>query len=207
MLTVQLGGHGHGHSHEHTSGSGLTGNTGNTGASSAVGTAVGTGASEAVGGEHHGHHGHHHGHQHTADVPGPGSTKPSGEGYGGIGASDVGSHVDRVGPQGQGQAAYERTGAQGPATTGAAGTDRFDTGSTGAAHGRYVHARPTPRRMEEPGHQRRTEADRFSAENQDTSQRAPGKSSGGIGGIVSLPPSPTAAEHALAPSTAAAACR
>lgn len=136
--------HGQGHGQDYSSSGGAP-----------VGTATGTGASQAVGGEHHGHH--HHGH-HTDSVPGPGSTKPTGEGYGGIGAADTGSHVDRVGPQGQGQAAYERTSGDGPATRGAAGTDRFDTGPAGASHG--------------------------SAEGQDTSQRAPGKSSGGVGGVL-----------------------
>ena len=69
---------------------------------------------------------------------------------------------------GQNQHLYERTGDQGPVTTGAAGTDRFDstgtTGTTGASSGDVGYA---------------------GVGQQEATQRAEGKSSGGVAGIVS----------------------
>ena len=76
------------------------------------------------------------------------------------------SGTDRVGTLGQKSHLYESTGASGPISEGAAGTDRFDAmeptapgvgGGLGSA----------------------------GQEEQDTTKRAEGKSSGGIAGVVS----------------------
>lgn len=89
---------------------------------------------------------------------------------------------DRVGALGQNSAAYERTGAEGPATHGAAGTDRFDTdrsregnAASGAGFG--------------PGGERHTEyggntATGYGGDN-DVDKRQKAEGTGGIGGLVS----------------------
>ena len=65
---------------------------------------------------------------------------------------------------------YERTGDQGPATTGAAGTDRFDSDKRGTGIGAH---RDAPGGYGSP------------QDVNETRQRAEGKSSGGVAGVVS----------------------
>lgn len=68
-------------------------------------------------------------------------------GHGSSGISSSGNHTDRVGNRNENAHLYERTGADGPATTGAAGTDRFDTdksrlGSSGVGVGAGAGTQP-----------------------------------------------------------------
>lgn len=88
---------------------------------------------------------------------------------------------DRVGALGQNSTAYERTGADGPKTTGAAGTDRFDTdrshtGNAGSGAGFG------------PGGERHTEyggntASGYGGEN-DVDKRQKAEGTGGVGGLL-----------------------
>lgn len=93
----------------------------------------------------------------------------AGEGYGSSGNSHSGGvrdNIDKTGNLDQHAHKYESTGAGGPTSSGAANTDKFDTGSSGAS------APPTVE--------------------QDDSHR---KGTGGIGGIVSLSPSSSSSEE------------
>jgi len=93
-----------------------------------------------TGGEHHGHshHQHHHErqeHSHHHQGQGVGGA-PIGDSYGANPTTQSG-YSDRIGGLDQNIGNYERTGAGGPATSGAAGTDRFDdrSGVTGDSYG------------------------------------------------------------------------
>lgn len=185
-LTGQGHEHGH-HHHQHGEhhGSGLTG----AGAGAGVGAGVGSGPEAG----HHGHGhdgkysgvGEHNGGQYggIANVGNTGSN--TGSGHGNTGSSGIGSGLDdrhaparreggtgtedyendRIGALGQGQAGYERTGAGGPATSGAPGTDRFDSDAS------HSNSRPGV------GNTREGAAG-------DVTERAHDKGTGGIGGIL-----------------------
>lgn len=134
-----------------------------------------TGAAQAIGQEHshHSHHSHHHerqehSHHHGASGITPGSTSAIGDSYGSNPTGNTGRDHDRVGDLAQNSAQYDRTGVDGPTTGGAAGTDRFDTdkgvdrtGATGNSFGA---------RDDYPVH--------------DTTERAEGKSKGGLSGVL-----------------------
>lgn len=124
-------------------------------------------------GEPRAHHHHHHHHHHRegeggATGAGIGASEQSqiGDSYGanssGMGA---GGPTDRVGNLNQQGALYERTGDQGPATTGAAGTDRFDSDRSGVTGNSYGAQDAYPDLNE-------------------TTTRAEGKSSGGLMGVL-----------------------
>ncbi|WVQ67905.1 uncharacterized protein L199_006110 [Kwoniella botswanensis] len=92
-----------------TSGSGL----GSGGTAGGAGISAGTHALGQGQGQ-----GHHHG---------TGSDLTTHQHGSGLTGSHTGGATDRVGNVGQDSALYERTGAGGPVTSGAAGTDRFDS--------------------------------------------------------------------------------
>jgi len=115
-------------------------------------TGTGAGSGGYTGGEGHHHHHHHHHHEGQQGAGGVGFANIEGAGQGTTGDSygansggmttgttggSSGGQYDRVGKLGQDQALYERTTDQGPQTTGAAGTDRFDTDRSGVQGDSY----------------------------------------------------------------------
>ncbi|WWD02740.1 hypothetical protein V865_000782 [Kwoniella europaea PYCC6329] len=121
----------HGSHHTGTgTGSGLTGTSGvgtyeNRGVDyPSTGSGLGSGGTAGGAGISAGTHasgqgqGHHHG---------TGSDLTTHQHGSGLTGSHTGGATDRVGNVGQDSALYERTGAGGPVTSGAAGTDRFDS--------------------------------------------------------------------------------
>ncbi|KAI9639862.1 uncharacterized protein MKK02DRAFT_29828 [Dioszegia hungarica] len=112
--------------------------------------------------------------KHGTDHYGPGHTGADNREIGIAGSGISGhkgegrDHGDRVGALGQESRKYEGDLHSGPRTGGAAGTDRFDSDRTGVAGG---VGSGLNRQHDDGVHH-------------DTSQRAPGQSSGGIGGVL-----------------------
>jgi len=112
--------------------------------------------------------------KHGTDHYGPGHTGADNREIGIAGSGISGhkgesrDHGDRVGALGQESRKYEGDLHSGPRTSGAAGTDRFDSDRTGVAGG---VGSGLNRQHDDGVHH-------------DTSQRAPGQSSGGVGGIL-----------------------